>query len=33
MGESLDIVQVMNAAAGALCEMAELSAGAVAIFN
>ncbi len=33
MGESLDIVQVMNAAAGALCEMAELNAGAVALYN
>lgn len=31
MGESLLIAQVMNAAAEALCEMAELSAGAVAI--
>ncbi len=31
MGESLIMSQVMNAAAGALCEMAELSAGAVAV--
>lgn len=31
MGESLIMSQVMNAAAEALCEMAELSAGAVAI--
>jgi signal transduction histidine kinase len=31
MGESLMITEVMNAAAEALCEMAELSAGAVAI--
>ncbi len=31
MGESLLIAQVMNAAAEALCEMAELSAGAVAV--
>ncbi len=31
MGESLLIAQVMNSAAEALCEMAELSAGAVAI--
>ncbi len=31
MGESLFIAQVMNAAAEALCEMAELSAGAVAL--
>ena len=33
MGESLLINQVMNAAAEAICEMAELSAGAVAIKN
>jgi signal transduction histidine kinase len=33
MGESLMITEVMNAAAEALCEMAELSAGAVAIKN
>ncbi len=33
MGESLLITEVMNAAAEALCEMAELSAGAVAIKN
>ncbi len=31
MGESLNMSQVMNAAAQALCEMAELSAGAVAL--
>ncbi len=31
MGESLMMPQVMNAAAGALCELAELSAAAVAI--
>jgi signal transduction histidine kinase len=33
MGESLRINQVMNAAAESICEMAELSAGAVAIKN
>jgi signal transduction histidine kinase len=33
MGESLLMSQVMNAAAQALCEMAELSAGAVAIYE
>ncbi|MDB5079092.1 MAG: hypothetical protein JWP00_1016 [Chloroflexi bacterium] len=33
MGESLLITQVMNAAAEAICEMGELSAGAVAIKN
>ncbi|NWJ97383.1 MAG: GAF domain-containing protein [Chloroflexi bacterium] len=33
MGESLIMAQVMNAAAEALCEMAELSAAAVAINN
>lgn len=33
MGESLNMVKVMNAAAAALCEMADLSAGAVGLYS
>jgi signal transduction histidine kinase len=33
IGESLNMVTVMNAAADALCEMAELSAGAVGLYD
>ncbi|NWJ44839.1 MAG: GAF domain-containing protein [Chloroflexi bacterium] len=33
IGQTLDMVKVMNSAAAALCEMAELSAGAVALHD